>query len=114
MYLRCLPDEFRVSHLTPPSGALFVFFFQAEDGIRDIGVTGVQTCALPISKSATFGASSLVKPASFASFSSAPADGVSPTSSASFLTRSQFDSTSMPPQLASRISAPARVDLTAT
>ena len=26
----------------------YVFFFQAEDGIRDIGVTGVQTCALPI------------------------------------------------------------------
>src|SRR3712207_7022902 len=25
-----------------------VFCFQAEDGIRDIGVTGVQTCALPI------------------------------------------------------------------
>src|SRR5258707_14531265 len=29
----------------------FFFFFQAEDGIRDIGVTGVQTCALPISGS---------------------------------------------------------------
>src|SRR3712207_9412399 len=29
-----------------------VFFFQAEDGIRDIGVTGVQTCALPIYKEA--------------------------------------------------------------
>src|SRR3712207_8403867 len=29
------------------------FFFQAEDGIRDIGVTGVQTCALPISYAAT-------------------------------------------------------------
>src|SRR5690606_40139351 len=28
---------------------LFVFFFQAEDGIRDFHVTGVQTCALPIS-----------------------------------------------------------------
>src|SRR5438046_4335826 len=28
------------------------FFFQAEDGIRDWSVTGVQTCALPISKSA--------------------------------------------------------------
>src|SRR3712207_8065734 len=28
---------------------LLFFFFQAEDGIRDIGVTGVQTCALPIS-----------------------------------------------------------------
>src|SRR5688572_32991472 len=27
----------------------FVFFFQAEDGIRDLTVTGVQTCALPIS-----------------------------------------------------------------
>src|SRR5476651_1559221 len=27
------------------------FFFQAEDGIRYIGVTGVQTCALPISRS---------------------------------------------------------------
>ena len=25
------------------------FFFQAEDGIRDTSVTGVQTCALPIS-----------------------------------------------------------------
>src|SRR3712207_9537656 len=28
---------------------LIFFLFQAEDGIRDIGVTGVQTCALPIS-----------------------------------------------------------------
>src|SRR5258707_15359804 len=31
-----------------------VFFFQAEDGIRDIGVTGVQTCALPISTGASW------------------------------------------------------------
>src|SRR5258707_8853432 len=30
--------------------ALF-FFFQAEEGIRDMGVTGVQTCALPICES---------------------------------------------------------------
>src|SRR5688572_31628308 len=30
------------------SSCLF-FFFQAEDGIRDLTVTGVQTCALPIS-----------------------------------------------------------------
>src|SRR5207244_4846539 len=29
---------------------LFFFFFQAEDGIRDDLVTGVQTCALPIFK----------------------------------------------------------------
>src|SRR2546421_9362947 len=30
---------------------VFFFFFQAEDGIRDLIVTGVQTCALPISQS---------------------------------------------------------------
>src|SRR5256885_5906177 len=30
------------------SEVLFIFFFQAEDGIRDYKVTGVQTCALPI------------------------------------------------------------------
>src|SRR3989449_4591360 len=28
--------------------SLHFFFFQAEDGIRDVAVTGVQTCALPI------------------------------------------------------------------
>src|SRR5688572_33299775 len=31
------------------SSFFFFFFFQAEDGIRDLTVTGVQTCALPIS-----------------------------------------------------------------
>src|SRR2546430_5529308 len=35
---------------------LFFFFFQAEDGIRDLTVTGVQTCALPISFAATVAA----------------------------------------------------------
>src|SRR2546427_1194870 len=33
----------------------FFFFFQAEDGIRDLTVTGVQTCALPISGAALGG-----------------------------------------------------------
>src|SRR2546430_86423 len=40
------------SHITfsvDLSFLLFLFFFQAEDGIRDLTVTGVQTCALPIS-----------------------------------------------------------------
>src|SRR5438034_9735916 len=32
---------------------MFFFFFQAEDGIRDHCVTGVQTCALPISPRST-------------------------------------------------------------
>src|SRR5688500_20276820 len=31
-----------------PLSLLYFFFFQAEDGIRDYKVTGVQTCALPI------------------------------------------------------------------
>src|SRR5437762_5426921 len=31
------------------TGSSVLFFFQAEDGIRDTSVTGVQTCALPIS-----------------------------------------------------------------
>src|SRR2546422_4653921 len=32
---------------------MFFFFFKAEDGIRDVAVTGVQTCALPISTVST-------------------------------------------------------------
>src|SRR5207245_3333992 len=36
-----------------PLRDLFCFFFQAEDGIRDATVTGVQTCALPISRTST-------------------------------------------------------------
>src|SRR2546430_5005845 len=43
----------------PPNGAhernLSFFFFQAEDGIRDLTVTGVQTCALPICESVDLG-----------------------------------------------------------
>src|SRR5438093_2368953 len=42
----------RSTSSTEPAGcvhALSSFFFQAEDGIRDWSVTGVQTCALPIS-----------------------------------------------------------------
>src|SRR2546430_8385552 len=37
----------------------FFFFFQAEDGIRDLTVTGVQTCALPISRKLPLGTSPL-------------------------------------------------------
>src|SRR5256886_11855427 len=36
---------------SPTGSAFCFFFFQAEDGIRDLTVTGVQTCALPISMS---------------------------------------------------------------
>src|SRR5260221_10439235 len=40
---------FRILVLMPTLEFMRVFFFQAEDGIRDHCVTGVQTCALPIS-----------------------------------------------------------------
>ena len=43
MVVRC-----RVGSLVDAGGGSY-FFFQAEDGIRDRLVTGVQTCALPIS-----------------------------------------------------------------
>src|SRR6266516_7088086 len=39
-----------------------VFFFQAEDGIRDRTVTGVQTCALPISWATRSATSLLLRP----------------------------------------------------
>src|SRR2546430_1656018 len=37
------------------SAIILIFFFQAEDGIRDLTVTGVQTCALPISRGGRLG-----------------------------------------------------------
>src|SRR5256886_5647871 len=42
----CGKDALRISW---SSRVWLFFFFQAEDGIRDLTVTGVQTCALPIS-----------------------------------------------------------------
>src|SRR5256885_9134045 len=49
------------------------FFFQAEDGIRDYKVTGVQTCALPIfaqSEPAVFFAANATKPEELAASTS--------------------------------------------
>src|SRR2546430_11017817 len=40
---------------------LVFFFFQAEDGIRDLTVTGVQTCALPISQARLIPAASKMR-----------------------------------------------------
>src|SRR5690349_6594545 len=55
MYVECKIDNRRdesvgiySSEVTKPFSWFFIFFFQAEDGIRDLYVTGVQTCALPI------------------------------------------------------------------
>src|SRR5260370_22830155 len=43
-----LPFDERLRLLSRSVFRFFFFFFQAEDGIRDSSVTGVQTCALPI------------------------------------------------------------------
>src|SRR2546430_616345 len=42
-------EQMRNGLSLPCNRSIFFFFFQAEDGIRDLTVTGVQTCALPIS-----------------------------------------------------------------
>src|SRR5258706_8006117 len=51
--LNCYADYFArrrsPAHVMAPHSLLHSFFFQAEDGIRDWSVTGVQTCVLPIS-----------------------------------------------------------------
>src|SRR2546427_94310 len=47
MYQRSVIYDY-LRHLRRVFVVLFFFFFQAEDGIRDLTVTGVQTCALPL------------------------------------------------------------------
>src|SRR5215203_6771549 len=59
---------------------LVFFFFQAEDGIRDIGVTGVQTCALPILPAAGFRGINVTIPHKRAAL--ALADAASPVATA--------------------------------
>src|SRR2546430_7150002 len=65
----------------------FFFFFQAEDGIRDLTVTGVQTCALPISRRA-FLEAGLALPAVL---HSAPEPGGWRSSGPAFSQDSSFD-----------------------
>src|SRR6266436_1178043 len=54
MVTRAASNEIGNQQLKPRSSSGLIwsgidhFFFQAEDGIRDVAVTGVQTCALPI------------------------------------------------------------------
>src|SRR5256884_6705568 len=45
----CIQDVISLIKAHGSGVCLSIFFFQAEDGIRDVAVTGVQTCALPIS-----------------------------------------------------------------
>src|SRR3712207_8199755 len=73
---------------------LGLFFFQAEDGIRDIGVTGVQTCALPICSS----------------ISSASATASSRSGASSASATSPLGSTSTAPASSSRETAVVSLD----
>src|SRR5260370_21348578 len=49
---RLLVQQLKSSYYVAGNYIFLVFFFQAEDGIRDSSVTGVQTCALPILRAA--------------------------------------------------------------
>src|SRR5258706_646340 len=65
LYRRALCNTYSDEKITCPtaSGAVVLFlffFFQAEDGIRDHCMTGVQTCALPISSSTRLNSSHTV------------------------------------------------------
>src|SRR5262249_23237269 len=51
--VRLTDTQSRLLRVRYDQSATYFFFFQAEDGIRDWSVTGVQTCALPISASRT-------------------------------------------------------------
>src|SRR2546422_7434514 len=55
--------SYYLQHTETKLYVLFFFFFQAEDGIRDVAVTGVQTCALPISENNTLTAIKVTDPA---------------------------------------------------
>src|SRR5256885_3625414 len=67
----------RSDRVIPPvksGSSLLFFFFQAEDGIRDYKVTGVQTCALPIYDPLPHAPAELVRVAAGSTFGGADAD----------------------------------------
>src|SRR2546430_16440720 len=74
------------------------FFFQAEDGIRDLTVTGVQTCALPISPIPEESSSPLISPEE--SVAPPPAPEQTPSASPARSARISF----VPPPLEGTIS----------
>src|SRR5476649_3051976 len=74
LYFACQHAQAPATRSTPEDVAKNnIFFFQAEDGIRDHCVTGVKTCALPIlgRRSACTVAASSLRPSRFRSFTSA-------------------------------------------
>src|SRR5205809_5060025 len=70
-HARKLIEVHPAEHVRKEDEDLF-FFFQAEDGIRDVAVTGVQTCALPISRAPARGGPRLRPPSGRAPRTSRP------------------------------------------
>src|SRR5256885_8174887 len=68
----------------------FFFFFQAEDGIRDYKVTGVQTCALPISRNTLLRFSSCCASQTSSLISTGPPGAEPPTLFTRMSTRPNF------------------------
>src|SRR2546429_28583 len=84
------------------------FFFQAEDGIRDVAVTGVQTCALPIlSRERISRALVFNRAAGFRSL--APHRRSSPAVSATHANRAVFSRLEKPPGAARLAPAGAKI-----
>src|SRR5256886_13213057 len=63
-------------HLYRLHASCIRFFFQAEDGIRDLTVTGVQTCALPISLTVLSHPAVVMRPLAMPYSPSSPAGGI--------------------------------------
>src|SRR5439155_14877619 len=70
-----IPTANTPSIAATPGQSFFLFFFQAEAGIRDGHVTGVQTCALPISFPETVKLVTVVAPAFSVPFTSSFVEG---------------------------------------
>src|SRR5206468_5931681 len=96
---------------------VFLFFFQAEDGIRDLIVTGVQTCALPISATAGVHAEHPSEPRPAPSVprregatpnATAPVAGATPTTAAPSM--AVLEIVSQPPEIG-RASCRERVEI---
>src|SRR5256884_918987 len=59
--MKSMPSDTRKTQAIRLGSCVVCFFFQAEAGIRDVAVTGVQTCALPISPHLAAGRPALVQ-----------------------------------------------------
>src|SRR2546422_900684 len=88
--------------------SILIFFFQAEDGIRDVAVTGVQTCALPISPNSlnSPAVTGTTKYSESSRSSTPPCPGMSDEESLSPTSRLNSDSTTSPVCAATATAAP--------